>query len=115
MLYLVNAFSINMLPRDVHNLRFIPVDVATAALEIRTVFEQGGEVFNAIGHPSTDAIVRRMLSEYGAQVVPGQRANVALKHGDELIVAQYRGPRLPEGAVELPPGAVIEFWSVSSA
>jgi len=27
-----------------------------------------------------------------------------------VLVLQYRGPRLPEGARELPPDAILEWW-----
>jgi hypothetical protein len=32
--------------------------------------------------------------------------------GEGVLVAQYRGPRLPEGATELPEGATIEWYVV---
>ena len=33
----------------------------------------------------------------------------------DMLVAQYSGPRLPEGATALPAGARIEFWLVHDA
>jgi len=42
--------------------------------------------------------------------VPVNRVNVKLT--GPMVVAQYMGPRLPEGATTLPEGAKIEFWKV---
>jgi hypothetical protein len=44
--------------------------------------------------------------------VPLNRTTVELKNDDTAIVAQYRGPRLEEGAKILPEGAAIEFYFV---
>ena len=60
---------------------------------------------SVIGHVDTAFLVGKMLG----QDLPANRANVTLKPGDSMIVAQYIGPRLPEGAKELPFGARIEF------
>ena len=69
---------------------------------------------NAIGHPTTDAIVADYFCKDALAVECGCRMNVQFPAPgvDALIVAQYRGPRLPEGATELPPGAKLEFWLV---
>lgn len=40
------------------------------------------------------------------------RETMKLDAGDVLVVAQYVGPRLPEGATELPPNARIEYFTV---
>jgi hypothetical protein len=37
------------------------------------------------------------------------RATVTLAHGDKLLVAQYSGPRLPEGCKTLPQGSTIKW------
>jgi hypothetical protein len=45
--------------------------------------------------------------------VPTNRATVSLKKGDTVVVGQYRGSRLPEGATTLPEGATIQWlWVV---
>lgn len=41
------------------------------------------------------------------------RGDLKITENDVLYVAQYMGPRLPEGATELPEGAVIEFYRVT--
>lgn len=104
MLYLCNAFSINMLPEHKPvNVHFIPLtlDEARRALE-------HGEFVNAIGHVDTAHVVGNMLG------IPleANRVSIAVHPGDRLIVAQYSGPRLPEGATELPEDAEIRFWLV---
>ena len=60
---------------------------------------------SVIGHADTARIVSGML---GIEL-PVNRANVKLACGEKMIVAQYSGPRLPEGATVLPEGAKIEF------
>ena len=60
---------------------------------------------SVIGHADTAWIVSGML---GIEL-PVNRANVKLACGEKMIVAQYSGPRLPEGATVLPEGAKIEF------
>jgi len=53
----------------------------------------------------------------GVEIPEGKRMNVQFPAPgvDALLVAQCRGPRLPEGATELPPGAILEFWLVEVA
>ena len=102
MLYLVNAFSINMLPRKQQHMTFVPITED----EARVLLGQG--FVSAIGHAETADVLEDMLG----LPVPANRINVTLQEGDEVIVAQYIGPRLPEGATTLPEGARIEFWLV---
>lgn len=60
---------------------------------------------SVIGHADTARIVSDIL---GVEL-PANRATVKLQPGEKMIVAQYSGPRLPEGATTLPEGAKIEF------
>jgi len=41
-----------------------------------------------------------------------KRPNLVLQPEDLVVVAQYIGPRLPEGATELPANARIEYFTV---
>lgn len=95
-MYVVNAVSINMLPGKC-TVRFTPISIEEA---------KQLAVESAIGHPSTAAIVSRMLGVS----LPPNRIDIKLNPGDRILVAQYTGPRLPEGTTELPEGARIEFW-----
>lgn len=97
---LANAFSISMLPMEAMN--FIRVRKITPD-EIPT------DVESAIGHESTAKVVSSIL---GFEVKPN-RVSVKLTESDVLYVAQYTGPRLPEGATTLPEGAHFEFYEVT--
>lgn len=127
---LCNAFSINMLSqpevrlgppprtggqlveaarqiqRAAVTLAFVPVTVEAA----RRLLETADGWQSAIGHADTAAVVAAVLDVE----VPVNRVEVTLDGDTSLIVAQYRGPRLPEGATTLPEGATIEFWQVYS-
>ena len=102
MVYLTNAFSINMLNRSSYVIAFIP----STEDEARALLGQG--FVSAVGHAETAGILEEMLG----LPVPANRINVTLQKGDVAVVAQYIGPRLPEGATTLPEGARIEFWLV---
>jgi hypothetical protein len=102
--YLTNAFSLNMIGGN-----------GTAKIEeissLEAVSSLGFSYVNAIGHADTDAVVRKVL--FDGEGREGQRLSVALVPGDVVIVAQYSGPRLPEGCKILPDGATIKFYKVS--
>jgi len=100
---LTNAFSLNMLVQDK-----ALVSVEQLSLEeAKTVLETNGFI-SAVGHQDTATILSNLLG----LSVSVNRVNVVLDSDTTLIVAQYRGPRLPEGAAELPEGARIEFYRV---
>ena len=97
---LANAFSISMLPMEAMN--FIRVKKITPD-EIPTDIE------SAIGHVDTAKLQSNNL---GIEVKPNPVSN-KLTESDVLYVAQYTGPRLPEGATTLPEGASLEFFEVT--
>ena len=106
MIYLTNAFSINMLVGSQHVV-FTPIHESAAKVTCQVALSHRNLV-NAVGHPSTDLLLRTswpFLPE-------GQRINVTLEAHDQLIVAQYQGPRLREGETILPDGAMISWWRV---
>jgi len=81
------------------------------ASEAREALKRGPyPIVNAIGHADTDRHVR---AELGIELPEGSRETVTIRRGDNVIIAQYRGSRLPEGATELPEGT-IEFWKVNT-
>lgn len=104
MIVLLNAFSFNMVDTsEPGQLRFEPLDAAeTASLLSRNGFT------SAVGHAETATLLSKDLG----LKVGYARATVKLKRGDRAVIAQYIGPRLPEGATELPPGAVINYINV---
>lgn len=97
---LVNAFALSMLPLEAMNIirvkKINPDEVPT-------------DVESAVGHESTAKVVSNIL---GFEVKP-KRVSIKLTESDVLYVAQYTGPRLPEGATTLPEGASLEFVEVT--
>lgn len=103
MKYLVNAFSLNMVGAKAR------IEVYPLTLdEAKACLATDGHI-SAIGHVDTAAIVSEALG----QKVEASRLTVSLQPGDELVVAQYVGPRLPEGATTLPEGARLEWRGVT--
>lgn len=98
--YLTNAMSLNMFTIDQLVL------IRAKKVEAKDV---PTDVISAIGHADTAKVVSNIL---GFEV-PCNRMNVSLNEDDILYVAQYRGPRLEEGATQLPEGATIEFIEVT--
>jgi hypothetical protein len=111
-LYLANAFSINMLPREHRIYEFLFISQFEAAALLYVLRRK---VVNIIGHADTAALVEQVLrAQVPALELPEpQRLTVQLATADEVLVAQYTGPRLPEGVTQLPEGARIEFWLVA--
>lgn len=101
-LKLVNAFSANMLPEG------LPVTVTFAPLTVGAV-RAIETLDSAVGHADTAALFEATLG----RPVAVARVTLALGVGDRLILGQYRGPRLPEGASTLPEGARIDWYLVT--
>lgn len=105
MIYLVNAFSLNMLPANFDgHVAIKPITPALAAVIARAVVP-------AIGHVDTATVVAEELGMDPEEVIEAARLRptVTLGEGAKALVAQYRGPRLPEGATSLPEGAEITY------
>jgi hypothetical protein len=103
MLYIANAFSLQMI--DIckeTTVVVVPVDDPKATVA-------GQEFTSAVGHADTANLFSGLL---GVDV-PSQRINVKLTAEDALLVGQYIGPRLPEGATTLPEGASIVWLLVT--
>ncbi len=100
--YLGNAFSLNMLKSInlMAIIRVIPVKPEEVPIDAESV----------IGHADTARVVGNMLG----REVPANRASVTLGENDVLYVAQYQGPRLQEGATQLPEGATLSFYKVEA-
>lgn len=108
MLYITNAFSLNMLQGGFMegDLNVIAITNAEKAAGIIGSYE--GDAVSAVGHADTAALFSNLLGI----PVAHSRSTVALSDGDELMVGQYSGPRLPEGATTLPDGASVRWFSV---
>jgi hypothetical protein len=97
-MYIANAFSLNMLTN-------LPARLSAEEVSLDTARSLAATATSAVGHESTAAIFATLLG----REVPVARINLRLQPGDELLVGQYVGPRLPEGATTLPEGAAIRW------
>jgi hypothetical protein len=99
--YLLNAFSLKMLPAQTTALRATELAVDDAArLAVRCL--------SAVGHRSTAELYRLAL---GVPVPYCRQRNVRLYPGDYAVVGQYVGARRPEGC-RLPPSPEIRWMLV---
>ena len=99
--YLGNAFSLQMITA-------LPGDVTITRSEI-TPEEVAEDATSCIGHPDTANVVASILG----RKVETARISVSLNPEDILYVAQYIGPRLPEGCTKLPEGAEMKFYKIT--
>ena len=104
MTQLFNAFSLNMIAE-------FPVTVHISELtreEARAMLAEHGFV-SGVGHANTAAVFSHELGLH----VEANRMTVSLNPGDSVVVGQFSGPRLAEGATELPEGATIKWLHVT--
>jgi hypothetical protein len=98
----LNAFSLNMIKAPAR----INVEETTLDNARKIVSEK---LESAVGHADTATVYSVLL---GTEI-PAVRSTVSLNRGEIVLVGQYRGPRLPEGAKELPAGASIQWLLVT--
>jgi hypothetical protein len=118
MTYLVNAFSLNMLQFSDNltvSIKKLTVDEAKRVLAPEGHLDPG--VALAVGHVDTARLIGTLLGLPEEDIarmveVAQSRPTIRMTHGDRALVAQYIGPRLPEGATRLPEGAKLEFFLV---
>lgn len=99
--YLSNAFALSMVEDGSFRVATLTAEDARKAIT--------NGFTSAIGHADIAAVVSGLL---GVDA-PMNRVNLTLTTGDVLVVAQYVGPRLPEGATTLPEGSKIVFKKVT--
>lgn len=100
--FLGNAFSLQMTrPGLSFFVREIPAGTVRLFLD-RT------SIRSVVGHADTAAVLSTILGH----TVEHNRESISLEAGDQLIVAQLQGGRLPEGARTLPEGARFQFLLV---
>ena len=92
-MYLLNAFSLQMVDTPCIT-KFDDVDLSSINLS---------ELESAIGHQDTANVLGVKMN----------RVNVKLSKGDEAIIAQLQGGRLPEGSTTLPEGFSFKFIKVT--
>lgn len=106
---LANAFSLQMLPAKpaVQNLEILKIeDISYIKKQIAN---DAIEIESFIGHADTAKILSNML---GIEVQVN-RAAFQIEKGERILVAQFVGGRLPEGATTLPENVKIVFYEVS--
>ncbi|SLM62789.1 MULTISPECIES: STIV orfB116 family protein [Dickeya] len=101
--YINNVFTLGMLknPADAYCVRFVHLSKKDAAY-----WAQNGEWHSVVGHEDTAAIASKELGV----TIPFNRQTLLIEKGDEVLVTQYIGPRLPEGSTQLPDGAKFEYF-----
>ena len=101
-----NAFSLSMLEGDAD----INFRVCNDPADWLARLEGHAEIESAVGHQSTADLFAALLG----RPVEARRVSVTLPAvpGHCLLVGQYSGPRLEEGATTLPEGATIRWWVV---
>ena len=100
--FIANAFSLKMLGEGFDG----KISIRPASFdEAKEAAAAGSE----IGHKD----IADLLSAMFECEVPVNRVDSNLSNGDAFVVAQYFGPRLKEGQIDLPEGARIEFIHVS--
>jgi hypothetical protein len=100
---ILNGFSFNMVTTFPVVVRAEEISLAKAR-EIAT-----GGLESTVGHADTAAVYGQQLGV----VVPAVRSTIALQKGEVALIGSYRGPRMPEGARELPAGATIQWLLVT--
>lgn len=124
MIYITNAFSLQMLQAANVTVNVKDVDVAEVAEVLNKDFALGKITF-AVGHADTAAVATGLLNEAleankdawielrAEQVFA--RKNIQLQADDVLYVLQLTGGRLPEGATTLPEGFQLSWKKVCIA
>jgi len=102
MRWILNAFSLNMLPASSE------VVVRIRRLTLQEAQSVARTAQSAVGHANTAEVMARELG----LPIGFDRRTVALEEGDECLVGQYDGRRLPEGAVQLPSGGSMVWLLV---
>jgi hypothetical protein len=98
-----NAFSLQMLKlTNPQNISVEPLSTEEAAK-----FAQEAE--SSVGHADTASIMTHELKTS----IACNRRNDTLETGDQVLVGQFTGGRLPEGAISLPEGVSL-YWVLVS-
>ncbi|NQV12045.1 DUF1874 domain-containing protein [Candidatus Uhrbacteria bacterium] len=98
-----NAFSLGMLESLTSTIKVKEVTLEEARGLVKAGFE------SIVGHANTAAVFSEQL---GVEVVMN-RISFSLAKGDQMLVGQYKGPRLPEGATCLPEGSSIAWCTLT--
>lgn len=110
-LFVSNAFSLSMMDEGdyfmcLEHLLVVQLDDQQARELLELANNKGYQAVSSVGHADT----ARVFSDILGTEVPMNRTSVQLRTDDALLVGQYSGPRLPEGATRLPEGAKIKWY-----
>jgi len=110
-MHIVNSFSINMLELKDYMLSFNRISAYEAGNILLKSMERG-EFVNAIGHKTSDLLIRNKLAEAHKEILKywGVGHRITVKFTGELIIGQYSGQRLAENTYKLKLGSSINFW-----
>jgi hypothetical protein len=111
MRYIGNALSLGMLDFVEQTPALLRVESLTLEQAREWIMKDVLQVDpweSCVGHADTALLLSALLRTE----IPLRRVSTSLQQGDELLVAQYNGPRLPEGATSLPDGARIRWMLV---
>ena len=103
-IYITNSFSINMINCETMvSFRKLDAKGVVGCLKRHST----DEIISGIGHRDMAEIVSKQIG----MEIPVERRTITLDVSEDMvIVAQYTGPRLPEGCCTLPDGAKINYW-----
>ncbi len=101
---LANAFSLGM-------LEVFPATVVVESISLDEAKVLAADATSVVGHADTACLFTALLKRDVAM----NRASTRLFSGDELVVGQYTGERLTEGATCLPEGAKLRWLFVTIA
>ena len=93
---IANAFSLQMLTA-------FPAQIRVQELDEKAFADAKCQAISCVGHADTAAVLG----------VDCNRYNVRLQKGDQLLVAQLQGGRLPEGCTKLPHGFTFKYLLVT--
>lgn len=119
MILIANAFSLSMLPAwmtqpnlddDTPEPPGATIRVEPVADPVAWLAGQADDITSVVGHADTAAVFAAVLG----RPVECKRVSVSIGSDDTLLVGQYYGPRLPEGATALPAGARIVWLAVTA-
>jgi len=108
---ILNALSLQMFP-EAGNIEFHRL--AFGFFEASDILREQEKIENLIGHSDLDYLVRENMQKLRVPYIPkGIRTCICLQDGEKALVAQYIGPRLPEGATKLPKNARIVWYEIT--
>ena len=105
-MYVVNSFSVSMLPVDCD---FAKVSFTKITLEAARRLLRSRSYTSAVNHKDTAVHFSNLLDGD----IGFHRTSVVLKECDDILLGQYKGPRLDEDVSLLPEGSVFDWYHIT--